>query len=632
MTEEEARNYMRQICQALKSMHDQCIVHLDLKPENILFESSKSSNLKLIDFGLAAKLDPEVVAKVSIATAEFAAPEIVNRDAVGYYTDMWAIGVLTYILLSGLSPFAGNTDNETLKNVKRCDWAFDPAAFRHISAEGKDFISRLLISEKERRMNVYQALEHPWLTQAGICSTERIPPSNYYKFRDRLLLKFDNYPKAFPAIGRMANNSSLKKLRPKEYKIFDSFFDKREAAPRFVVKPQSLIVIEGTEARFECRIVSPTAPILTWENDGREIKISPRHFKHYSGNNFALIIKRTKLKEDAGEYIATATNSYGSTSEIGFLNVEPQRQQMSRLFSKEATPVRDLKIAESQRTVEEPDSPPMFTFLLRPRFVQEGQAVKLLACLNAKPTPKITWLKDGTPLPLTLRFCENYYYGVATLEIVGVEKDDEGVYTCCAENELGKAKTECLLSVEAKAYIPPKPQGLLILESKLLDRSMSSNYEAHFSSQSYSSFTNSALTALSRQTSKVAPAPTLKEERAAVGLPPSGRSARIVQKTVTSSSSIVQKSSSTRARKFSESDIQVEKVLSSPQAGVQRPLQPRARAGSTSRLDYTLLPPSKPQLTNSYAGRRLHTSNSDLYDATSSSHKSTLVKQSSFRR
>jgi len=641
MTEEEARNYMRQICQGLKSIHDQCIVHLDLKPENILFESSKSENLKLIDFGLAAKLDPEVVAKVSIATAEFAAPEIVNRDAVGYYTDMWAVGVLTYVLLSGLSPFAGNTDNETLKNVKRCEWAFDPAAFRHISAEGKDFISRLLILEKERRMNVYQALEHPWLTQAGICSTERIPPSNYYKFRDRLLLKFDHFPKAFPAIGRMAMSSSLKKLRPKEYKIFDSFFDKREAAPRFVVKPQSLIVIEGTEARFECRIVSPTAPILTWENDGREIKISPRHFKHYSGNNFALIIKRTKLKEDAGEYIATATNSYGSTSEIGFLNVEPQRQQMSRLFSKEATPVRDLKIAESQRTVEEPDSPPMFTFLLRPRFVQEGQAVKLLACLNAKPTPKITWLKDGTPLPLTLRFCENYYYGVATLEIVGVEKDDEGVYTCCAENELGKAKTECLLSVEAKAFIPAKPQSILRLESKLLDRSVSSNYEAHFSSQSYSSFTNSAITALSRQTSRVAP-PAPKIDTAAA-LPPSGRAARqamkestnLIQKTSsTSASTTVQRSSSTtapRVRKYSESDIKVENVLSAPQAGIQRPVQPRA--GSTSRLDSALLPPSKPQLNKSYAGRRLHTSQSDLYNATSSSsHNSTLVKKSSFRR
>ena len=66
---------------------------------------------------------------------------------------------------------------------------------------------------------------------------------------------------------------------------------------------------------------------------------------------------------------------------------------------------------------------------------------------------QITWLKDGQPLPVTLRFCENYYYGVATLEIVGVEKDDEGVYTCAAENELGKAKTECLLSVEGKIRV-----------------------------------------------------------------------------------------------------------------------------------------------------------------------------------
>merc|ERR1719376_1959477 len=322
--------------------------------------------------------------------------------------------------------------------------------------------------------------------------------------------------------------------------------------------------------------------------------------------------------EDAGEYIATATNSYGSTSEIGFLNVEPQRQQMSRLFSKEATPVRDLKIAESQRTVEEPDSPPMFTFLLRPRFVQEGQAVKLLACLNAKPTPKITWLKDGTPLPLTLRFCENYYYGVATLEIVGVEKDDEGVYTCCAENDLGKAKTECLLSVEAKAFIPAKPQSILRLESKLLDRSVSSNYEAHFSSQSYSSFTNSAITALSRQTSRVAP-PAPKIDTAAA-LPPSGRAARQAMK---ESTNLIQKTSSTsasttapRVRKYSESDIKVENVLSAPQAGIQRPVQPRA--GSTSRLDSALLPPSKPQLNRSYAGRRLHTSQTDLYNATSS--------------
>ena len=69
-----------------------------LQPENILCENTKSNNVKLIDFGLAAKLDPEVPVKVTTATAEFAAPEVVDHDAVGFYTDMWAVGVLSYIL------------------------------------------------------------------------------------------------------------------------------------------------------------------------------------------------------------------------------------------------------------------------------------------------------------------------------------------------------------------------------------------------------------------------------------------------------------------------------------------------------------------------------------------------------
>lgn len=69
-----------------------------MQPENILCETSKSNNVKMIDFGLAAKLDPEHVVKVTTATAEFASPEVVDHDAVGFYTDMWAVGVLAYIL------------------------------------------------------------------------------------------------------------------------------------------------------------------------------------------------------------------------------------------------------------------------------------------------------------------------------------------------------------------------------------------------------------------------------------------------------------------------------------------------------------------------------------------------------
>lgn len=99
MSEAEVINYMRQICEAIKHMHERNIIHLDIKPENIMCQTKKSSNVKLIDFGLATKLDPNEIVKISTGTAEFAAPEIVEREPVGFYTDMWAVGVLAYVLL-----------------------------------------------------------------------------------------------------------------------------------------------------------------------------------------------------------------------------------------------------------------------------------------------------------------------------------------------------------------------------------------------------------------------------------------------------------------------------------------------------------------------------------------------------
>lgn len=98
MSEAEVINYMRQICEGIKHMHEKNIIHLDVKPENIMCQTRQSTNVKLIDFGLATKLDPNEVVKISTGTAEFAAPEIVEREPVGFYTDMWAVGVLSYVL------------------------------------------------------------------------------------------------------------------------------------------------------------------------------------------------------------------------------------------------------------------------------------------------------------------------------------------------------------------------------------------------------------------------------------------------------------------------------------------------------------------------------------------------------
>ncbi|MGH0116150.1 UNVERIFIED_CONTAM: hypothetical protein FKN15_074791 [Acipenser sinensis] len=110
---------------------------------------------------------PREKLKVNFGTAEFLAPEVVNYDFVSFPTDMWSLGVITYMLvaesvkscsltevfigyfrLSGLSPFLGEDDNETLNNILACQWDFEGEEFGNISEEAKDFISKLLIKNK----------------------------------------------------------------------------------------------------------------------------------------------------------------------------------------------------------------------------------------------------------------------------------------------------------------------------------------------------------------------------------------------------------------------------------------------------------------------------------------------------
>ncbi|XP_045061972.1 myosin light chain kinase 2, skeletal/cardiac muscle [Coregonus clupeaformis] len=158
--------FIRQICEGLQHMHKMYILHLDLKPENILCVSRVTNKIKIIDFGLARKYKPREKLRVNFGTPEFLAPEVVNYDFVSFNTDMWSLGVITYMLLSGLCPFLGDDDNETLNNILACQWNFEEAEFTDISEEAKDFISKLLIINKSWRIGASEALRHPWLSDA----------------------------------------------------------------------------------------------------------------------------------------------------------------------------------------------------------------------------------------------------------------------------------------------------------------------------------------------------------------------------------------------------------------------------------------------------------------------------------
>ncbi|XP_050779020.1 myosin light chain kinase 3 isoform X2 [Gopherus flavomarginatus] len=163
LTELDSILFTKQICEGVHYIHQQYILHLDLKPENILCINRTGNQIKIIDFGLARRYKPREKLKVNFGTPEFLAPEVVNYDFVSFPTDMWSVGVITYMLLSGLSPFLGETDAETMNYIVNCSWDFDAEAFEQLSEEAKDFISKLLVKEKSCRMSAAQCLKHEWL-------------------------------------------------------------------------------------------------------------------------------------------------------------------------------------------------------------------------------------------------------------------------------------------------------------------------------------------------------------------------------------------------------------------------------------------------------------------------------------
>ncbi|KAF7663227.1 hypothetical protein LDENG_00216090 [Lucifuga dentata] len=165
LSEEEATQFIKQILDGVHYLHSKRIAHFDLKPENIMLLDSNIPlpRIKLIDFGLAHQIEPGADFKDIFGTPEFVAPEVVNYEPLGLEADMWSIGVITYILLSGASPFLGDTKQETLGNISAMRYDFDEDLFSSTSELAKSFIRQLLEKNTRKRLTIQDALNHPWI-------------------------------------------------------------------------------------------------------------------------------------------------------------------------------------------------------------------------------------------------------------------------------------------------------------------------------------------------------------------------------------------------------------------------------------------------------------------------------------
>lgn len=170
-SEKNAAQLIYNLLEAVSYLHGRGIVHRDLKPENILLTSATSdTDIKLTDFGVAKVVGDEGL-QTFCGTPLYFAPEVLERKhtvaGAGRYgkaVDMWSIGVITYILLSGFPPFKGSDSD--LQERTKID--FDHSPWPRISFAAKDFVSRLLCHKSSKRMDAEAAMDHPWIQMLSV--------------------------------------------------------------------------------------------------------------------------------------------------------------------------------------------------------------------------------------------------------------------------------------------------------------------------------------------------------------------------------------------------------------------------------------------------------------------------------
>ena len=162
-SERDAATIIKAVLHAIAYCHSVGLVHRDLKPENILLEGDELDHIKLIDFGTSNLINPNQKLKERLGTAYYIAPEVLRKN-YDEKCDLWSIGVIMFILLTGEPPFNGNTDEEILENVRNGYVDFSTSIFQEISEEAKDLLSKLLEKNPSKRISAVEALEHPWIT------------------------------------------------------------------------------------------------------------------------------------------------------------------------------------------------------------------------------------------------------------------------------------------------------------------------------------------------------------------------------------------------------------------------------------------------------------------------------------
>ncbi|ETN69439.1 immunoglobulin I-set domain protein, partial [Necator americanus] len=496
MSEEEVRDYMHQILLGVQHMHKNQIVHLDLKPENILLKSKKSTDVKIIDFGLARKLDPKKSVKLLFGTPEFCAPEVVNYQPVGLCTDMWTLGVITYVLLSGLSPFLGDSDEETLANVSAADWDFDDPSWDDVSDVAKGPL-----------LSAFNDLsEYIKKTQPSPAGRGPLPTRQKKNF-----LALKRWSDDLLPIGRLAKRGAIfrrltmdgvfeRNISFGAFLLYSLTFLETECAPSVKKQLEDIVAnLDDLIATLSCDIGGVPEPHIAWLKDDKELLVPSAKYAARFTNGLAELTVKNIVESDEGRYSCRATNDLGSITTKATLTVATRKAGSSpaKLERRKNTEVNFFSSSQKNYIFDSSvldgstvgSAPPFFHLHLADCTAKICEQKILCVTNTTLPEPEVEWYHNGELIRRSdFRYLQKHDKGRFALTILSVTKDDEGMFgprldsesvktvlfdfegewRAVGKNAYGNCESSCNLTVEIpdNFVAPSFDQPLLDIRSE----------------------------------------------------------------------------------------------------------------------------------------------------------------------
>merc|ERR1712232_658854 len=160
LREMDAAVMVGQLCGGVRYIHLTGICHRDLKPEHLICATKGAvTSLKIIDFGLSRRFEPDEIMNTAVGTALYAAPEVIMQS-YGPSCDLWSCGVIMYCLLCGCVPFDGDNPKQVIKKARKAQYSLEGYLWEPVSDSAKSLIRALLVRDPQVRLTAAQALEH----------------------------------------------------------------------------------------------------------------------------------------------------------------------------------------------------------------------------------------------------------------------------------------------------------------------------------------------------------------------------------------------------------------------------------------------------------------------------------------